>query len=434
MLEYSVASFVIEMQELRLCWTGDLEKLKLFVSKNVDFVGVWTSPGNDKKKYSDGYSSISWRKSKKVLEIEGRDRNLITAKLCTMLCNDFDPVQSSKSDNYCEFPSTSNEMLVELEGVKLDVTITEKDIRDNKHSIKNVEDCLDKVVGKLNIINQQFDVFRAEFQLLKNQHTIQYSPKAVEYSNLDNQNASGLQKRHEENNNIIGSNLNDDIVMSRNDALQSLANLRSECLSNVCYDTQLKRLEREPHDEQDKTKQLESELTVAETKILQLEQALNLHELEQKSKETDNGPCHDNSCIIMESLSTNCIRNQHAPSTQENTCANKYITSQELIPNPRIPPKQVDKQEHQKHAGQVSQFPKYTEISDKNSNDNAKRHKPSQHELTNCYAIPTRVTHRTPSKKSTWRRNKHGASINQTEEGFRKDKWKTNMRFFQYYY
>ncbi|CAB4042522.1 Hypothetical predicted protein, partial [Paramuricea clavata] len=63
-----------------------------------------------------------------------------------MLCNDFDPVQSSKSDNYCGFPSTSNEMLVELEGVKLDVTITEKDIRDNKHSIKNVEDCLDKVV------------------------------------------------------------------------------------------------------------------------------------------------------------------------------------------------------------------------------------------------------------------------------------------------
>ena len=429
-----MASIVINMQELRLCWTGDLEKLKLFVSKNVDFVGVWTSPGNDKKKYSDGYSSISWRKSKKVLEIEGRDRNLITAKLCTMLCNDFDPVQSSKSDNYCEFPSTSNEMLVELEGVKLDVTITEKDIRDNKHSIKNVEDCLDKVVGKLNIINQQFDVFRAEFQLLKNQHTIQYSPKAVEYSNLDNQNASGLQKRHEENNNIIGSNLNDDIVMSRNDALQSLANLRSECLSNVCYDTQLKRLERELHDEQDKTKQLESELTFAETKILQLEQALNLHELEQKSKETDNGLCHDHSCIIMETLSTNCIRNQHAPSTQENTCNNKYITSQELIPNPRILPKQVDKHEPQKHAGQVSQFPKYTEISDKNSNDNANRHKPSQHELTNCYVIPTRVTHRTPSKKSTWRRNKHGARINQTEEGFRKDKWKTNMRFFQYYY
>ena len=44
-----MASIVINMQELRLCWTGDLENLKLFVSKNVDFVGVWTSPGNDKK-------------------------------------------------------------------------------------------------------------------------------------------------------------------------------------------------------------------------------------------------------------------------------------------------------------------------------------------------------------------------------------------------
>ena len=82
------------MQELQLCWMGEFEKLRLFVNENVDFVGVWSSPG-DKKKYSDGNSSISWCKSKKVLEIQGRDRSVITAKLCSMLCN-VDSVQSSE--------------------------------------------------------------------------------------------------------------------------------------------------------------------------------------------------------------------------------------------------------------------------------------------------------------------------------------------------
>ncbi len=154
------------------------------------------------------------------------------------------------------------------------------------------------------------------------------------------------------------------------------------------------------------------------------------------TKETDNGLCHEHSSITVETHSTNRTRIQHAPLTEENTCTNEYIASQELPPNPRLPPKQVDKRVPQRYAGKVSQFPKYTGNTDKGNNDNAKRHKPSQPELTNCCAIPTRVTHRNraPSKKLTWRRNKHGARINQTEEGFRKDKWKANMRFFQYYY
>ena len=79
------------MQELQLCWMGEFEKLRLFVNENVGFVGVWSSPGGDKKKYSDGNSSISWRKSRKVLEIQGRDRSVITAMLCNV-----DPVQSSE--------------------------------------------------------------------------------------------------------------------------------------------------------------------------------------------------------------------------------------------------------------------------------------------------------------------------------------------------
>ena len=49
--------------------------------------GVWSSPGGDKKTYSDGHTLISWWKGKKLLQIEGKEDNLIKAKLCSAICN-----------------------------------------------------------------------------------------------------------------------------------------------------------------------------------------------------------------------------------------------------------------------------------------------------------------------------------------------------------
>ena len=59
-------------------------------------------------------------KSKKVLEIRGRDRSVITAKLCSMLCN-IDSVQSSEiscttSDQNGASPPTSYELSVLVGG------------------------------------------------------------------------------------------------------------------------------------------------------------------------------------------------------------------------------------------------------------------------------------------------------------------------------
>ena len=157
------------MQELQLCCMGEFEKLRLFVNENVDFVGIWSSPGGDKKKYSDGNSSTSWRKPKKVLEIQGRDRSVITAKLCSMLCN-VDPVQSSevscaKCDRNGTSPSTSNELSAKVEGVKLDLTIAEKAICDNKYSIKKIEESLHKVIGKFDNIGRQLEIFGTEMHM-----------------------------------------------------------------------------------------------------------------------------------------------------------------------------------------------------------------------------------------------------------------------------
>ena len=76
------------MGELLLYWNGDFEQLREFVNKNAELRNdVWSSPGGDKKTYSDGHTLISWRKGKKLLQIEGKEDNLIKAKLCSAICN-----------------------------------------------------------------------------------------------------------------------------------------------------------------------------------------------------------------------------------------------------------------------------------------------------------------------------------------------------------
>jgi hypothetical protein len=43
-----------------------------------------------------------------------------------------------------------------------DITIAGKEIRDNKHSTKNIEETLNKVVGKCDTISHQLDIFGTE--------------------------------------------------------------------------------------------------------------------------------------------------------------------------------------------------------------------------------------------------------------------------------
>jgi hypothetical protein len=121
------------MGELHLCWMGNIEQLKQFVSDNIELNGVWVSPGGDKKKYSDGDTSISWRKGNKVLRIEGKGKNQINAKLCSIICNSgISPEEAGAADSLSSFSHcTTSDLSVEMEGVKLDKTIAERDICNN---------------------------------------------------------------------------------------------------------------------------------------------------------------------------------------------------------------------------------------------------------------------------------------------------------------
>ena len=71
---------------LSLAWSGDFDSLKEFLCKACDFVGNWSQPGGDKKVFSfDDDSSISWRKSKKLLSFNGPRASQLMRDLCKRL-------------------------------------------------------------------------------------------------------------------------------------------------------------------------------------------------------------------------------------------------------------------------------------------------------------------------------------------------------------
>ena len=110
--------------------------------------GNWILPGGDKKVYSDGTTSISWRKSKKIPQIEGKEKKQIIEKLCSLICRvqtnivTNEDVATTTSDENGVSPLTTQILSVELEGTILDITIAERDILINKDIINNVDNRL----------------------------------------------------------------------------------------------------------------------------------------------------------------------------------------------------------------------------------------------------------------------------------------------------
>ena len=50
------------MENISFAWTGDLELLKQFVNEILYLDGEWSQPESDRKVFTYGDSSITWRK------------------------------------------------------------------------------------------------------------------------------------------------------------------------------------------------------------------------------------------------------------------------------------------------------------------------------------------------------------------------------------
>ncbi len=71
------------IRNLKLSWTGDFESLKQFIEANTFIKGIWRSPGDERKAYSDGNTTITWWKKK--MEFSGQEANKMKLRLCKVL-------------------------------------------------------------------------------------------------------------------------------------------------------------------------------------------------------------------------------------------------------------------------------------------------------------------------------------------------------------
>ena len=134
--------------------------------------------GRRQKVYSDGTTSISWRKSKKIPQIEGKEKKQIIEKLCSLICRvqtnivTNEDVATTTSDENGVSPLTTQILSVELEGAILDITIAERDILINKDIINNVYNHLNKINAEFDDFSQQLEYRKKEIYMLRNGHIV----------------------------------------------------------------------------------------------------------------------------------------------------------------------------------------------------------------------------------------------------------------------
>ena len=67
------------------CWTGDLVTLKQFIEPSFNLHGKWKSPGDERTSFSDGKTTITWWRNKKMLHFYGKDASKLEQKCCILL-------------------------------------------------------------------------------------------------------------------------------------------------------------------------------------------------------------------------------------------------------------------------------------------------------------------------------------------------------------
>ena len=94
---------------LRVAWVGDYDSLKRFVVEDLKLNGIWDQPGGDKKIFKADGISISWRKTKSLLHLEGAEAGSVTKQLFAEICNNTPTtngdVNTENSNSSCEIIS-----------------------------------------------------------------------------------------------------------------------------------------------------------------------------------------------------------------------------------------------------------------------------------------------------------------------------------------
>ena len=133
-------------------WSGDFESLKLLIAEDLKLEGIWEHPGGDKKVFKFNNSSISWRKSKRILQIEGEEMGKVYQRLCAKILNSLHSTveNTNESDMSCQtntdtlrLPScTCADVVSDIEELKLSQEINREIIQALSQSVEQIAEAI----------------------------------------------------------------------------------------------------------------------------------------------------------------------------------------------------------------------------------------------------------------------------------------------------
>ena len=161
---------------LKLAWTGDFTSIKCLVREHLKLDGVWTSPGGEKKVFiCNNIPTISWWQKKKLVEFYGANASTIRQKLFATMSDgnvmkDSDVMPTQFKTNNTPICSC-NELSIDLEGIKLDLTISEakqdKTIDYNTRVIEQIRTDVNNMQIQYRMLNEKISEINNAMETLR---------------------------------------------------------------------------------------------------------------------------------------------------------------------------------------------------------------------------------------------------------------------------
>ena len=177
-------------ENLMLCWTGDLVSLKQFIEASFDLNGKWKSPGDERKSYSDGETTITWWKNKKKLHFCGKDAKQLKQKCCDLLMGNEIIDDNNTRTNQDEHCHTNNSCIIisestEAFGAAKTTTPAEK----SALKIETINHCLcNQNLHDVNDIKLDIEILQSRIHALQSLANVQEGYSSI----IDNSNKIGL--------------------------------------------------------------------------------------------------------------------------------------------------------------------------------------------------------------------------------------------------
>ena len=183
------------IDKINIAWTGDFECLKQFTNEFLKLHGDWSQPGGDKKVFACNYLTMTWRKTKQVLVIEGEKSDEVKRQICMEMLRDDSslgqPLQTQEN-----VTADKHTCMEEIECLKQEQSLNREMIQSLADAVSGLATALNGLQGndRKNPRNSGFGIQKSDTEQLQyaNQSTINDSivPEKLSDSSTKDNNES----------------------------------------------------------------------------------------------------------------------------------------------------------------------------------------------------------------------------------------------------